>query len=62
MGDLTDHHHEWLGSTNRHGVAAFHFTTVCGCDQLVVGPSLARGGTHNFLMTNVPDIVYVLLL
>ena len=39
VGDLNGHHQEWLGSmtTNRHGVAAFDFTTVSGCDQLVVG-------------------------
>ena len=38
--DLNGHHQEWLGSmtTNRHGVAAFDFTTVSSCDQLVVGP------------------------
>ena len=30
VGDLNGHHQEWLGSTttNRHGVAAFDFTTV----------------------------------
>ena len=38
-GDLNGHHQEWLGSmtTNRHGVAAFGFATVPGCDQLVLG-------------------------
>ena len=42
VGDLNGHHQEWLGSTttNRHGVAAFDFATVSGCDQLVVGPAL----------------------
>ena len=59
MGDLNGHHQEWLGSTttNRHGVAAFDFATVSGCDQLVVGPTHARGGTLNLLMTDVPDLV-----
>ena len=44
-----------MGSTtlNRHGVAAFDFATVSGCDQLVVGPTHARGGTLDLLMTNV---------
>ena len=44
VGDLNGHHQEWLGSstTNRHGVVAFDFATVSGCNQLVVGP---RGGT-----------------
>ena len=48
VGDLNGHHQEWLRSTttNRHGVAAFDFATVSGCDQLVVGPTYARGGTH----------------
>ena len=52
-GDFNGHHQEWLGSTttNRHGVAAFDFATVSGCDQLVVGPTHVRGGTLDFLMT-----------
>ena len=39
VGDLNGHNQEWLRSTttNRQGVAAFDFTTVFGCDQLVVG-------------------------
>ena len=43
VGDLNGHHQEWLGSTTakRHGVAAFDFATVSGCDQLVVGPTHA---------------------
>ena len=51
------HHQEWLGSTtmNRHGVVAFDFATVSGCDQLVVCPTLSRGGTLDLLMTDVPD-------
>ena len=34
VGDLNGHHQEWLGSTttNHHGVAAFDFATVSGCD------------------------------
>ena len=61
VGDLNGHHQEWLGSatTNRHGVAAFDFATVSGCDQLVVGPTHARGGTLDLLMTDVPDLVRV---
>ena len=41
VGDLNNHHQEWLGSTtmNHHGVAAFDFTTVSGGDQLVVNLS-----------------------
>ena len=61
VGDLNGHHQEWLGSTttNRHGVAAFDFTTLSGCDQLVVGPTHACGGTLDLLMTDVPDLVWV---
>ena len=61
VGDLNSHHQEWLGSTtaNRHGVAAFDFATVYCCDQLVVGPTHARGGTLDLLMTDVPDLVRV---
>ena len=61
VGDLNGHHQEWLGSTttNRHGVASFDFATASGCDQLVVGPTHARGGTLDLLMTDVPDLVWV---
>ena len=59
VGDLNGHHQEWLGSTttNRHGVEAFDFVTVSGCDQLVVGPTYACGGTLDLLMTDVPDLI-----
>ena len=61
VGDLNGHHQEWLGSTttNRHGVVAFGFVTVSGCDQLVVGPTHACGETLDLLMTDVPDLVRV---
>ena len=61
MADLNGQHQEWLGSTttDRHGIAAFDFTTVSGCDQLVVGSTHARGGTLVLLMTDVPDFVRV---
>ena len=61
VGDLNGHHREWLGSTtmNRHGVAALDFVTVSGCDHMVIGPTHARGGTLDFLMTDVPGLVRV---
>ena len=61
VGDLNGHDHEWLGSTmtNSHGVAAFDFVTVSGCDQLVVGLTHARGEILDFLMTDVPDLIPV---
>ena len=48
----------WV-SNHRRGVAAFDFATVSGCDQLVVGPTHARGGTFDLPMTDVPDLVLV---
>ena len=61
VGDLNGHHQEWLGcmTTNHYGVAVFNFATVCGYDQLVVGPTPARGETLILLMTDVPDLVRV---
>ena len=61
VGDLTGHHQEWWGSTitNGHGVAALDFASVSGCDQLVIGPTYARGGTLDLLMTDGPDLVRV---
>ena len=44
------------------GVAAFNFTTVSGCNQLVVGPTYASGGTLDLLMTSVPDLALVAVL
>ena len=38
---------------------AFDFTTVSGCDQLVVGSTHAPGGTLDLLMTDVPDLARV---
>ena len=54
VGDLNSHHQKWLGSTttNRRGVA-----TLSGCNQFAVGPTHARGGTLDLMMTNVPDLV-----
>ena len=54
VGDLNGHDQEWSGSTttNRHGVAAFDFATVSG-------PTNARGGTVDLLMTDVSDLVWV---
>ena len=39
---------------NRHGVETLYFATVSGCDQFVVGPAHARGGTLDLRMTDVP--------
>ena len=45
-------------TTNHHGVSAFDFATVSGCDQFVVSTTHARGGTLDLLMTDVPDLVW----
>ena len=59
--NLNCHHQEWLGSTTaiRHGVAAFAFATVSGCDQFFVASTHARGRTLDLLMTDVPDLLRV---
>ena len=60
--DLNGHNQEWLGgstTTSHHGVAAFDFATVSGCDQLVVGKIHVRGGSLDLVMTDVPDLVLV---
>ena len=61
VGDLNGHHQEWLGSTttNSHGVVAFDFATVSGCDWLIVGTTHAGGGILDLLMTDVPDLIRV---
>ena len=46
-------------TTNRYGVASFDSATLSGCDQLVVGPTHARGGTIDLLMADIPDLVRV---
>ena len=35
---------------------------MSGCDQLVVGPAHARGGTLDPLITDIPDLVRVALV
>ena len=35
--------------------------SVSGFDQLVTGPTHARGGTLDLLMTDVPDLVRVMV-
>ena len=49
-------------TTNCHEVVAFDFATISGCDQSVVSPTHARGGTLDLLMTDVPDLVRVAVL
>ena len=44
-------------TTNHHGVAAFDFATVSGCDQLVVSPIHSFDGALYLLVTEVPHLV-----
>ena len=64
MRELNGNHREWLGSTttNCHGGVALDFAMVSGCDQLVIGPTHAHGGTLDLLMTDVSDLVQVTIV
>ena len=64
VSDLNGHHRDWLASTttNHHGVPAFDFATMSGCDSIFVGLTHARGETLDLQMTNVPDLVRVAVL
>ena len=42
--------------------AAIDIATVSGCNKLVVGPTHARGGKLDFMLTDVPDLVWVAVL
>ena len=42
--------------------AALDFSVVSSCDQLVIGPTHARGGTLDLRMTDVPDQVLVAIV
>ena len=47
---------------NCRGVAAFDFATVYGCDQLFVSLTNAQGLTLYFLVTDVPDQVWFMVV
>ena len=54
-------HQKRKGSTtpNRHGVAAFDFSTVSGYDHFVFGRTHVRHETLDLLITDDPDLVSV---
>ena len=58
VADFNCHHPEWLGSriTDVHGVAAFDFSTVADCSQLVNGPTHRAIGVMDFFLTNESDL------
>ena len=45
---------------NRYGVADFDVAIVSSCDQQVVGPTHARGGALDLMMTDVHDLIGLL--
>ena len=53
---------DWVLLPQSHGVVALDFSTVSGCDQLVIGTTHACGGTLDLLMTDVPDLVQVVVV
>ena len=55
LGDVNGHHQEWLGSTIME-LQPFTWQLSLVCNQLVVGPTHACGGTLD-LMTDVHDLV-----
>ena len=66
VGDLNGYYQEWLGckTTNCHGVVAFNFSTVSGCETVAQSQGfgtldLAHGQAPNLLMTDVPYQVCV---
>ena len=64
VGDLNGHHQEWLGSTatNRHSVAACDLASESSCNQSVVGPTHARGGTHDLIFLSLCPMISCLAL
>ena len=54
------HHHHWLVSvsgTNSAGEAAYDFSNLSGCDQLVDVATHIGGNCIDLLLTDVPDVV-----
>ena len=64
VGDFNCHHSEWLGSrvTNAHGMAAFDFSTLTDCSQLIRRPTHRGGGILDLVMTDVPTYVRLVLV
>ena len=59
VGD-TNAHQEWLKSaspTDRPGIAAFYFTNLSGCTQLVHEPTHKLGNCLDLLLTDVPGVM-----
>ena len=52
---------EWLGvsTTNLHGRAARYFASSSGCEKIVTAPTRIEGGVLDFVLTDVPDVVWL---
>ena len=64
VGDANAHHSEWLESvspTDRHGRDALDFCNLSGCEQLVRCPTHVAGNRLDLVMTDVLDIVDVVV-
>ena len=64
VGDADAHYSEWLESvspTDRHGSNALDFCYLSGGEQLVSGPAHIAGNRLDLVMTDVPDIVNVVV-
>ena len=62
--DANAHHSEWLeplSPTDRHGRDAHDFCNLSGCEQLVPGSTHIAGNRLDLVMTDVPDIVDVVV-
>ena len=64
VSDANAHHSGWLESvspTDRHARDALDFCNLSGCEQLVRRPTLSAGNRLDLMMTDVPDIVDVVV-
>ena len=64
VGDANAHHSEWLESvspTVRHGRDALDFCNLSGCEQLMRGPTHVAGNRLDLVMTDVLDVVDVVV-
>ena len=64
VGDANAHHSEWLelvSPTDRHGRDALDFRNLLGSEKLVRCPIQIAGNGLDLVMTDIPDIVDVLV-
>ena len=64
VGDANAHHSEWLESvspTDRHGRDTLDFRNLLGSEKLVRCPIHIAGNGLDLVMTDIPDIVDVLV-